>query len=85
MPTFALALQSYDFIDTHAEVILFIESEENRLESVRVVKRQVGKWVWFDVDAWHQRTRQWGTVEAVADLGRALEIARSRSWMEPYQ
>jgi len=85
MPGFALELQGYDFVDARAEVILFIESDANEREPVRLVKRQVGKWTWFDVDAWFQRTRQWATLEAVANHVRALEMARSRSWGEPHE
>lgn len=83
MPAFALALQMDSFAGAHAEVVLLVESGAPDCDTARVVERRAGKWTWFDVDAWNPRSNVWITRKAVASRVRALEIARTRAWLEP--
>lgn len=82
MPPFALVLQKDSFANSKAKVILLIESETPGLETTRVVRRQVGDWTWFDIDAWQSTSKRWLTRRGVPERRRAFEIARLRVWLE---
>ncbi|SEK15200.1 hypothetical protein SAMN05216550_13513 [Paraburkholderia tropica] len=82
MPPFALSVQKDNFANAKARVMLLVESETPGVETTRVVKRQVGDWTWFDIDAWHSTSKRWLTRRGVPERRRAFEIARLRAWLE---
>ncbi|MEQ0777430.1 hypothetical protein ABLT15_34465 [Paraburkholderia tropica] len=82
MPAFALALQKDNFANAKAKVVLLIESDTPGVETTRVVKREVGDWTWFDIDAWQSDSERWLTRRGVPERRRAIEIARLRAWVE---